>query len=100
MRSKNTIGTLAKRFALAGDRTRLTIVCALVRRRGACVSELAQLSGESVATVSHHLQALAKERLVSPVRNGKRICYALSTDPFALDLKRLACKYAREATHS
>lgn len=97
MRTSTAIASLARRFALAGDATRLTIVCAMMRRRGACVSELATASGESVAVVSHHLRALAAEGIVEAVRDGKRICYALSDDPFAADLKRLTCKYVGAA---
>ncbi len=70
----------------------------MMRRKGACVSEIAESSGESVATVSHHLRSLAKEDIVKAVRSGKRICYALSDDPFAVDLKRMTCKYAKSAT--
>lgn len=94
MNSADSIRTLARRLALAGDATRLSVVCALMREKGACVSELAVTTGESVATVSHHLRALAREGLVEHRREGKRVCYALSHDPFAADLRRLACKYA------
>lgn len=98
MRSVNSIQTLARRLAVAGDATRLSVVCALLRKRGACVSELASVTGESVATVSHHLRALAREGIVEPRREGKRVCYTLSRDPFAMELRRLACKYAGAKT--
>lgn len=94
MTSADPIRTLARRLAAAGDATRLSVVCALLRERSACVSELASATGESIATVSHHLRALAREGLVEPRRKGKRVCYTLSRDPFAMELRRLACKYA------
>lgn len=98
MKTSTAIVSLARRFALAGDATRLAIMCAMMRRKGACVSELAAASKESVAVVSHHLRALAAGGIVKAVRSGKRVCYMLSDDPFATDLKRMTCKYARSAT--
>ena len=100
MKPMNAISALARRLALAGNVTRLSVLCTLMRKRSACVSEIAEETHESIATVSHHLRILAGEGLVVPLREGKRVCYALSRDPFASDLKRLACKYAEAATRS
>lgn len=93
LKSNDSLRLLARRFSLAGDTTRLSVICALMRLRGSCVTEIAAATGESIATVSHHLRTLAREGLVEPKREGKRICYALSSDPFTADLRRLACKY-------
>jgi uncharacterized protein YerC len=60
MRSMNLIVTLSRRFALAGDATRLSVICAPMRQKGSCVPELADETGESVATVSRHLRMLTE----------------------------------------
>lgn len=97
IKSNRPITVLARRFAIAGDATRLAVVCALLSRRGMCVSDIARMTGNSVATVSHHLRTLARAGLVTPLRDGKRMCYVPSRDPFAADLRRLVCKYVRMA---
>jgi rhodanese-related sulfurtransferase len=45
------------------------------------VNELAQLSGQSVANASQHLQALHTAGLVGRERDGNRVRYAISGEP-------------------
>jgi DNA-binding transcriptional ArsR family regulator len=90
---KDDLESLSKKLLTACDPQRLKILCHLFRESNVCVSEIAFDLDESVATISHHLQALAKEDLVSSRRNGKRICYELNKTEFTSDLKRLICKY-------
>ena len=77
----------------AGDESRLEILCVIFNRRNVCVSDIAEELGMSVAIVSHHLQVMAQENLVSPMREGKRVCYQLPDEPFVKDLKKFICKY-------
>ena len=85
--------TLARQLRTVGDDTRLNILCVLIDKRRACVSEIAEAVGVSVAAASFHLQVLAKEKVLVPARKGKHIYYALSKENFVADLKRHICKY-------
>ena len=49
----------------------------------------------SVATASHHLQVMAKDGLVVPVRDGKRICYKLPKTALMNGLKKFICAHAK-----
>jgi DNA-binding transcriptional ArsR family regulator len=59
-----------------------------------CVSDIASALKLSVATTSHHLQVMAKEELVVPVRDGKRICYTLPKTALMNGLIRFICAHA------
>ena len=87
------IDLLAKKLQTAGNPSRLKILCYLFRMNKACVSDIAGELDMSVALISHHLQELAKEDLLRSVREGKKICYALSNNRLTADLKRFICKY-------
>ncbi|MDE2188119.1 MAG: helix-turn-helix transcriptional regulator, partial [Patescibacteria group bacterium] len=56
---------------------------------GMCVSDLSKEIGESVAVVSHHLRALAKVGLLTPVRDGKKVCYRYVDKGIAKEMKDL-----------
>ena len=60
-----------------GDVERLRILVRLTRGE-ACVSELAAMEGETLATVSQRLRVLRSENLVIRRRHGKHINYALA----------------------
>ena len=77
----------------AGDENRLKILCIIFNKRKVCVSDIANELKLSVAITSHHLQVMSKEKLVIPVRDGKRICYELPKEKFVSDLKKFICKY-------
>jgi DNA-binding transcriptional ArsR family regulator len=87
------LNELAKIMRVAGDESRLKILCVIFGKRKMCVSELAHELDMSVAIASHHLQVMSKEGLVVPVREGKRICYELPNGEFVKDLKKFVCKY-------
>ncbi len=86
---------LALQLRTIGDDTRLCILCVLIAEQRACVSDIAQAVQMTVATVSHHLQVLTKEKVVTRTREGKYIYYALSKETFVTDLKRHICKYTK-----
>ncbi len=87
------LNELAKLMRTAGDESRLKILCVIFSKKKVCVSDMAKELDMSIAIASHHLQALSHEKLVVPVREGKRICYELPVDPFVRDLKKFICKY-------
>lgn len=93
MTSNQKIEQLAKKLQTAGDLNRLKILCYIFSAKKACVSEIAKKLDMSVATTSHHLQALAKEDLLQPAREGKMICYTLGGAEVTADLKKFICKY-------
>lgn len=84
---------LSKRLQLAGDPSRLKILCLIFKVKKMCVSDLAKKLGQSVAVTSHHLQALEKDGLLSSHREGKMVCYFLAPGKFMTDLKNFICKY-------
>lgn len=87
------LNELAKLMRVAGDENRLKILCSIFGTKNACVSDIAQELGLSVAITSHHLQVMSERGLLTPVRHGKRVCYELPKEPFANDLKKFICKY-------
>lgn len=87
------LNELAKLMRTAGDESRLKILCVLLNDKKVCVSDISQILGENIANVSHHLQVMSREGLVSSFREGKRICYKLPQKPFVKDLKKFICKY-------
>ena len=87
------LNELAKLMRISGDESRLKILCIIFEKKKICVSDMAEELNMSVAIVSHHLQVMSKQNLVSPIREGKNICYELSKDQFVKDLKKFVCKY-------
>jgi DNA-binding transcriptional ArsR family regulator len=93
MTANQKIVILAKKLQAAGDLNRLRILCFIYTAKKACVSDIADHLGMSVATASHHLQALSREDLLASEREGKKICYKLGGAPMTTDLRKLICKY-------
>jgi DNA-binding transcriptional ArsR family regulator len=87
------LNELARVMRTAGDESRLKILCIIFDKKHVCVSDIAGELGLSVAIVSHHLQVMAQQKLVVPLREGKRVCYELPKDTFVKDLKKFICKY-------
>ncbi len=89
---QNKVEALAKKLLVAGDSTRLKILCIIFDDKKVCVSEIAKKLDMSVAIVSHHLQSLAKAGFLEPNREGKQICYSLLKSRFNTDLKDFICR--------
>ena len=87
------LNELAKIMRIVGDESRLKILCFIFNHKEFCVSAIALELHMSVAIASHHLQVMAEQGLVVPVRNGKRICYKLPKSDFMKDIKKFVCKY-------
>jgi DNA-binding transcriptional ArsR family regulator len=85
----------ARLFALASDPTRLRILAHLLTARRACVSDIAQALGCSVACISHHLQLLRESGLLAAEREGNTICYAVVRTPFTRQLGTFLKKKGR-----
>lgn len=87
------LNELAKLMRIAGDESRLKILCTIFGKKKVCVSDIANELDMSIAITSHHLQIMSHEGLLTSVREGKRICYELPKEPFVKDLKKFICKY-------
>ena len=87
---QKVLENLGEFFKVLTDPTRLKIVYAL----GAgelCVFDLSVSAGASVSSVSHHLAALKRLRLVKGRRDGRVIYYSLDDDHV-----KSIIKYARD----
>lgn len=80
---------VAKLFQLLGDPNRCTMLLALVRSQELCVCDLAEITGLSMPTTSHHLRKLREQGLVAPRREGKLVFYRLDA-PFVSELLEIA----------
>lgn len=87
------LNDMARKIRTIGDEARLKILCVIMNEGKICVSEIAKKLDLSIAIVSHHLQALKEENILTSERDGKNICYRLSNDNFTRDFKELICKY-------
>ena len=81
-------------FQALGDSARLRLLARLASGE-ICVSELAELEGEKLTTVSARLKTLHDVRLVKRRREAKHIYYSLS-DTHILRLVESAIEHAAE----
>lgn len=82
----------ARLLSLAGEPTRIRILCLLYEHPNVCVNDIADAVGVSIATASHHLQAMKEPGLVSCERHGQTMCYKIEDSPFSRKLKPLICE--------
>lgn len=81
-------------FRALGDPSRLRLLVTLADNE-VCVTELADLEDEKLATVSARLRTLYQARLVKRRREAKHVFYALS-DTHVLRLVQSAMEHAAE----
>jgi DNA-binding transcriptional ArsR family regulator len=84
------LALLGEFFKVLTDPTRLKILYALGTGE-LCVFDLSVSTGASVSSVSHHLAALKRGRLVKSRRDGRIIYYSLDDDHVTAIIK-----YARD----
>ncbi len=92
--SEVAIDKAARLFRALADESRLRTLELLVEQE-ACVSELAQSSGESLSTVSHRLRLLRAEDLVVRRREGRHVYYSLA-DGHVIEMIRNALEHVSE----
>ncbi len=73
------LGELGEFFKVLTDPTRLKVLYALGSGE-LCVCDLSATTGAAVSSVSHHLAALRRARLVKPRREGRVIFYSLADE--------------------
>ncbi len=81
----------AKVLSVAGDATRMRILCFMFDNEEACVSEIAEALDMSVAAISHHLLIMRDSNILSAQRMGKKVCYALEDNEGTQLLKNYIC---------
>jgi DNA-binding transcriptional ArsR family regulator len=87
-----TLVKKARLLDLAGDQTRIRILCFMFEHNKACVSHIAKGVDMSIGCVSHHLQIMRDNGLFSTVRQGNNICYILEKNNFIYQLRKLICQ--------
>lgn len=93
-----TLDAAAAMLSAAGDPARLRLLLRLAEGRQ-CVSELAALEGDKLATVSARLKLLHAARLVTRSREAKHVFYELA-DKHVACLVRDTLDHAAEETLS
>jgi len=79
-------------LALAGDETRIRILCFMFEYKEGCVSDIAESLDVSINTVSHHLRMMKDVGIFTTERMGTNICYRLLRDEFIDNLEKTICK--------
>jgi ArsR family transcriptional regulator len=77
--AQEDLNDLGEFFKILTDPTRLKLLYALGTGE-LCVFDLSVSTGASVSSVSHHLSALKRVRLVKARRDGRVIYYSLDDD--------------------
>jgi ArsR family transcriptional regulator, lead/cadmium/zinc/bismuth-responsive transcriptional repressor len=88
--SPQEIGDRARRFAILGDPTRLTLLTCIKAAGPISVSDLAAATGINDTTVSQTLRYLRATQTVTAERDGRIIRYRLAPGPVAAIL---ACSH-------
>ena len=81
------IETCAEKFGTTGDRTRMRICYLLCHHPKLSVSEIAEIIGSPISTVSHSLKKLKEIQVVENRRQAKQVLYSLSKNKFASIIK-------------
>ncbi len=90
--SPEILTSVAERFAVLADPTRVSILCALLEHE-LCVCDLSTLLNLSQTRVSHHLRILRQENLVRFHREGKAVYY-VAADAHVRTLLKQAIDHA------
>lgn len=81
----------ARLLEIAGDETRIRILCLMFEHGKACVSEIAKSLDMSVASISHHLQIMRDNGYFTSEKIGNSVCYILQKNEFIDGLKEIIC---------
>ena len=92
--SRKALSRAVRLFKVLGDEARLQTLEMLVGRE-VRVTELAEVGGESISTVSHRLRLMRMEGLVERRREGRHTYYTLADD-HVLELVKNALDHALE----
>ncbi|GIP44060.1 transcriptional regulator [Paenibacillus sp. J45TS6] len=90
---QQNIQIMSKMFKALADETRLKIVFSLCEEE-LCVCDVANITGSSLATASHHLRILKQLGLAKYRKEGKLVFYSLEDD-HVRQLVQLASMHTR-----
>lgn len=79
IQSEEMLEKLSELYKMFGDKTRIRILCALLRKE-CCVSEICRELDMTQSAISHQLGTLKASKLVKSRRNGKTIYYSLDDE--------------------
>ncbi len=82
----------ARLLAIAGDPTRIRILCFMFENKKACVSDISESVGMTISAVSHHLQIMRDNGLFETEREGNMICYILVKNAYVKHLENIICE--------
>lgn len=94
----SSLSGLGEFFKVLTDPTRLKILYALGSGE-LCVCDLSATTGSSVSSISHHLAALRRARIVKSRRDGRVIYYSLD-DMHVHGILALARDHLQEPSHA
>lgn len=86
--SQEKIEACARQFGVVGDQTRLKICYLLCKHPELAVTEIAELVGASVSTVSHSLRRLLDTGIVWRRREARNAYYSLKQTDFGKLLRQ------------
>lgn len=81
------IEACAERFGTTGDQTRMKICYLLCHYPKLSVSELAEIIGSPISTISHSLKRLKEIQVVENRSRAKQVLYSLSKNKFVSVIK-------------
>lgn len=86
---------MAKMFKALSDATRMKMAAYLDQGEELCVCDVAILTGQSIATTSHHLRLMKSLGIAKSRKEGKNVFYSL-TDHHIRTLIRMTQEHMRE----
>ena len=87
LQDNEKIEACAEKFGTTGDPTRMKICYLLCHHPKLSVSEIAEIIGSPISTVSHSLKKLKEIQVVENRRQAKQVLYSLSKNKFASIIK-------------
>lgn len=81
------IEACAEKFGTTGDQTRMKICYLLCHHPELSVSEIAEILGSPISTVSHSLKKLKAIQVVENHQKAKQVFYSLSKNQFVSVIK-------------
>ena len=86
---------MAKMFKALSDPTRMKMAAYLDKGEELCVCDVAILTGQSIATTSHHLRLMKSLGIAKSRKEGKNVFYSL-TDHHIRTLIQMTQEHMRE----
>ncbi len=86
---------VATRFKLLSEPLRLQLINLLMSRGELCVTDLVELTGQTQANISKHLNLLAREGILERRKEGLKVFYRIA-DPSIQQICAVMCDRIRD----